>query len=185
MSKEFQIRDGNLIASFDLENEDGDIDFCKLLKVSHGVAEEIGMFVDYVATNKIIKDQSKKIAVLETKLAEKDEQLLYKSWYKQYKNVMEANEGFYNECAKLREQLAKKEKEISEYIKIVDDLHKQLSDKCDFCDKTKDQDKISFAVEQLEKARKLIDELLDNCGDKQYKVWEVFDNQIKQLKEKE
>ena len=47
----------------------------------------------------------------------------------------------------------------------------------------KDQDKISFTVEQLEIARKLIDELLDNCGDKQYKVWEVFDNQIKQLKE--
>ena len=70
MSKEFQIRDGNLIASFDLENEDGDIDFCKLLKVSHGVADEIGMFVDYVATNKIIKDQSKKIADLEAKLAE-------------------------------------------------------------------------------------------------------------------
>lgn len=70
MSKEFQIRDGNLIASFDLENEDGDIDFCKLLKVSHGVADEIGMFVDYVATNKIIKDQSKQIADLETKLAD-------------------------------------------------------------------------------------------------------------------
>ena len=70
MSKEFQIRDGNLIASFDLENEDGDIDFCKLLKVSHGVADEIGMFVDYVATNKIIKDQSKQIADLEAKLAE-------------------------------------------------------------------------------------------------------------------
>ena len=83
----------------------------------------------------------------------------------------------------MKDQLAEKEKEISEYIKIVDDLHKQLSDKCDFCDKTKDQDKISFAIEQLEIARKLIDELLDNCGDKQYKVWEVFDNQIKQLNE--
>lgn len=73
MSKEFQIRDGNLIASFDLENEDGDIDFCKLLKVSHGVADEIGMFVDYVATNKIIKDQSKQITDLEAKLAESEE----------------------------------------------------------------------------------------------------------------
>ena len=83
----------------------------------------------------------------------------------------------------MKDQLAEKEKEISEYIKIVDDLHKQLSDKCDFCDKTKDQDKISFAVEQLEITRKLIDELLDNCGDKQYKVWEVFDSQIKQLNE--
>lgn len=72
MSKEFQIRDGNLIAIFDLENEDGDIDFCKLLKVSHGVADEIGMFVDYVAINKIIKDQSKQIADLEAKLAESE-----------------------------------------------------------------------------------------------------------------
>lgn len=72
MSKEIQIRDGNLIASFDLENEDGDIDFCKLLKVSHGVAKEIGMFVDYIATNKIIKDQSNKITDLEAKLAEKE-----------------------------------------------------------------------------------------------------------------
>ena len=73
MSKEFYIKDGDLIASFDLENEDGDIDFCKLLKVSHGVADEIGMFVDYVATNKIIKDQSKQIADLEAKLAESEE----------------------------------------------------------------------------------------------------------------
>lgn len=73
MSKEIQIRDGNLIASFDLENEDGDIDFCKLLKVSHGIAEEIGMFVDYVATNKIIGDQSKQIAELQKQLEEKEE----------------------------------------------------------------------------------------------------------------
>ena len=75
MSKELQIRDGNLIAIFDLENEDGDIDFCKLLKVSHGVAEEIGMFVDYIATNKIIGDQSKEIADLEAKLAESEKQV--------------------------------------------------------------------------------------------------------------
>lgn len=75
MSKEFQIRNGNLIASFDLENEDGDIDFCKLLKVSHGVADEIGMFVDYVAINKIIKDQSKQISDLETELADAEEHI--------------------------------------------------------------------------------------------------------------
>lgn len=87
MSKELQIRDGNLIASFDLENEDGDIDFCKLLKVSHGVAEEIGMFVDYIATNKIIGDQSKEIADLEAKLAEserKNFELLTKLNLKEY-----------------------------------------------------------------------------------------------------
>ena len=234
MSKEFQIRDGNLIASFDLENEDGDIDFCKLLKVSHGVADEIGMFVDYVATNKIIKDQSKKIADLETKLSEcekskesyrlQNEQhhLQLLQFYSRLgveafgadihekaletlmimKDQLAESENQCRECkhlnkkielniknklmaenCELQKQLAENEKEISEYIKIVDDLHKQLSDKCDFCDKTKDQDKILFAIEQLEIARKLIDELLDNCGDKQYKVWEVFDSQIKQLNE--
>lgn len=59
-----------------------------------------------------------------------------------------------NELAELKQQLAEKDKEISEYVKIVDDLHKQLSDKCDFCDKTKDQDKISFAIAELEKVKK-------------------------------
>ena len=56
----------------------------------------------------------------------------------------------YEEIANLEAKLAEKDKELSEYVKIVDDLHKQLSDKCDFCDKTKDQDKISFAVDILE-----------------------------------
>ena len=131
----------------------------------------------------IMKDQlaekDKQIAELKKRLEEKD---------KTIQGLIEEQKCLERSCSyqmflDIQKQLAEKEKEISEYVKIVDDLHKQLSDKCDFCDKTKDQDKISFAVEQLEIARKLIDELLDNCGDKQYKVWEVFDNQIKQLKE--
>lgn len=176
MSKEFQIRDGNLIASFDLENEDGDIDFCKLLKVSHGVADEIGMFVDYVATNKIIKDQSKKIADLEAKLAEKDaERELDNSFWKQ-------------ECDSLQKTLVEKDKEI-------ENLTEELDDKnfCrDFVDlytenRLKTQllnenwkDKISFAIEQLEK----VDEFIKSgycfdLGDVRIEI----DNQIKQLKE--
>lgn len=107
MSKEFQIRDGNLIASFDLENEDGDIDFCKLLKVSHDVAEEIGMFVDYVATNKIIKDQSKKISDLEAKLAECEK----KAYSRGHSQRDIANEIKLNA---LREDVANKEKRIVE-----------------------------------------------------------------------
>ena len=99
----------------------------------------------------------------------------------------------------MKEQLAEKDKEI-EQLKKFDDLNKTFfdlfrtafkePDKVDDLFNTlktiqekQDQDKISFAVEQLEIARKLIDELLDNCGDKQYKVWEVFDSQIKQLNE--
>lgn len=98
------------------------------------------------------------------------------------------------EVKELKQQLAEKDKEISEYIKIVDDLHKQLSDKCDFCDKTKDQDKISFAVEQLEKVKEEMDlrprGVSKGWKNKEYDtlveedVYEVIDNQIKQLKEK-
>ena len=93
----------------------------------------------------------------------------------------------------LQSQLAENEKEISEYVKIVDDLHKQLSDKCDFCDKTKDQDKISFALEQLEKVKEEMDlrprGVSKGWKNKEYDtlveedVYEVIDNQIKQLKE--
>ena len=91
------------------------------------------------------------------------------------------------ENCELQKQLAEKEKEISEYIKIVDDLHKQLSDKCDFCDKTKDQDKISFAVEQLEKAKSFCISAEDNGWCVTHKNWleivEYIDSQIKQLNE--
>ena len=86
----------------------------------------------------------------------------------------------------MKEQLAEKEKEISEYIKIVDDLHKQLSDKCDFCDKTKDQDKISFAVDILEEladCSNYINSKLDfECGS--YVSEKTIRDKIKYLKGK-
>ena len=103
----------------------------------------------------------------------------------------------------MKDQLAEKEKEISEYIKIVDDLHKQLSDKCDFCDKTKDQDKISFALEQIQELKKFTEKEIKECnkllqeeleddyyiqsvGARQSMCYEFkreIDNQIKQLNE--
>lgn len=153
MSKEFQIRDGNLIASFDLENEDGDIDFCKLLKVSHGVADEIGMFVDYVAINKIIKDQSKQISDLEAKLAEKEKEI---------------------------------ERIKTNYVGGVQNANLATSAFKDLYYK-EHQDKISFAVEQLEKVKVALktfefnyNGVIDCCEDY---VFDIIDNQIKQLKE--
>ena len=111
-------------------------------------------------------DKDRKIADLEAKLAEKEKEnltlfsMLYETLEKQgCENIVSTIEQMTNLT-----------------------LEKQSNWFKGNC--IKDQDKISFAVEQLEKARKLIDELLDNCGHKQYKVWEVFDNQIKQLKEK-
>ena len=129
MSKEFQIRDGNLIASFDLENEDGDIDFCKLLKVSHGVADEIGMFVDYVATNKIIKDQSKQIADLEAKLAEskkKNFELVAKIKLKEHTpafcTLADGDCEALGKIAELQKQLAEKDKAIENWQTIYESV---------------------------------------------------------------
>ena len=129
MSKEFQIRDGNLIASFDLENEDGDIDFCKLLKVSHGVADEIGMFVDYVATNKIIKDQSKQIADLEAKLAEskkKNFELVAKIKLKEHTpafcTLADRDCEALGKIAELQKQLAEKDKAIENWQTIYESV---------------------------------------------------------------
>ena len=190
MSKEFQIRDGNLIASFDLENEDGDIDCCKLLKVSHGVADEIGMFVDYVATNKIIKDQSNQIADLEAKLAVADD--CADRYWKQLGVVEDENE-------ELKQQLTEKEKEIIEYVKINDVLHSGLSERCINCEEEHNQDKISFAVEQLEKVKEWCEDNCDTYDNDAGKVigldnviytadmplYDYIDNQIKQLKEQQ
>ena len=128
-------------------------------------------------------DKDRKIADLEAKLAE-SEKKAYSRGHSQrdIANEIKLNalrEDVANKkkrIVELKQQLAEKEKEISEV------LAKQSITCLNTIEKAY-QDKISFAVEQLEKTRKLIDELLDNCGDKQYKVWEVFDNQIKQLKE--
>lgn len=83
----------------------------------------------------------------------------------------------------LEAKLAEKDKELSEYVKIVDDLHKQLSDKCDFCDKTKGQDKISFAVEQLEKLKVKLHIIHTNGYLKA--IDEEIDDRIKELKGEE
>ena len=189
MSKEFQIRDGNLIASFDLENEDGDIDFCKLLKVSHGVADEIGMFVDYVATNKIIKDQSKQIADLEAKLAESEEKKeSYRLQNEQHHLQLlqfysrlgveafgaDIHEKALETLMIMKDQLAEKEKEI-EYQESMKILAVENQNK--------------KAIEQLEKVKETTECVLDNAlknsslNQSYYdRLLDEIDNQIKQLK---
>ena len=131
--------------------------------------------------NKMIEQQDK-ISDLEAKLAESEK----KAYSRGHSQRDIANEIKLNA---LREDVANKEKRIVELKKQLAEKEKEISEvrakQSITCLNTIEkayQDKISFAVEQLEKTRKLIDELLDNCGDKQYKVWEIFDNQIKQLK---
>ena len=101
-------------------------------------------------------------------------------------------------CDNLQKALAEKEKKLSEYVKIVDDLYKQLSDKCDFCDKTHNQDKISFAIAELEKVKELLNtdfesiiswidpyeygECLNSMTYNHKNTIEIIDNQINELK---
>ena len=138
----------------------------------------------------ILNEQDKHIKDLEAKLAESEKN--YKDarelGIEQFHSLKEIINSSQEEVDKLKQQLDEKEKELSEYVKIVDDLHKQLSDKCDFCDKTKDQDKILFAVEQLEKVKNyMITDEKDMFGANYLMnsvyVLEFIDNQIKQLKE--
>ncbi len=137
----------------------------------------------------LLEQKDQRIAELEAKLAESENQCreckhLNKKIELNIKNKLMA------ENCELQKQLAENEKEISEYVKIVDDLHKQLSDKCDFCDKTKDQDKISFAVSELEKVKETTECVLDNAlknsslNESYYdRLLDEIDNQINELKE--
>ena len=202
MSKEFQIRDGNLIASFDLENEDGDIDFCKLLKVSHGVADEIGMFVDYVATNKIIKDQSKQIADLEAKLAESEEKKeSYRLQNEQHHLQLlqfysrlgveafgaDIHEKALETLMIMKEQLTEKEKEIEE-LKLKLDIRAISLQNFNIERMQANQNKISFAVEQLEQIINLFEPYENEekdtilCANNGISFLEYIDNQIEELK---
>ena len=87
---------------------------------------------------------------------------------------MEANEGFYNECAKLREQLAEKEKEIEKLELMLDKVLTELHTNCysglniiHFKEMmindlggiaiTHNKTKFDYAVEQLERVKELVE----------------------------
>lgn len=129
-------------------------------------------------------DKDRKIADLEAKLAE-SEKKAYSRGHSQrdIANEMKLNalrEDVANKekrIVKLKKQLAEKEKEISEV------LAKQSITCLNTIEKAY-QDKISFAVEQLEKVLVLIHNAV-NIGRPEYDLVGLYDavsNQIKQLK---
>lgn len=81
----------------------------------------------------------------------------------------------------LKKQLAEKEKEIAEYSDINNILNSCLQEKCILCEEEHNQDKISFAVEQLEFAQKYIKQYVNNFDD-MYECLYAIDKQIKSLK---
>lgn len=135
---------------------------------------------------------------------------LDKMWLKLAQDFRDENEKLQDNVADLKAKLAETEKrfqehkqtdsktiqgqsdlieklkqQLAEYVKIVDDLHKQLSDKCDFCDKTHSQDKISFCIEQLEWLKEKINNAKIHKIDmiNTHELYEILDNKIKELKE--
>ena len=147
--------------------------------------EELGSG-ETVCRGRLLPEVLEYVADLEAKLAESEKN--YKDarelGIEQFHSLKEIINSSQEEIDKLKQQLAEKDKEISEYVKIVDDLHKQLSDKCDFCDKTKDQDKILFAIEQLEKVKMYIDDHAYYIDEREFgiEINEYIDNQINGLK---
>ena len=166
----YELNDNDCI----IDNEK-DVAICDICDVSESLETLVNL----------LNQQDKRIKELEQDKTKFMDLLnsMTENWWVSY----EKNKKLRQENEQLKQQLAEKDKKLSEYVKIVDDLHKQLSDKCDFCDKTKDQDKISFAVEQLEKVKNyMITDEKDMFGANYLMnsvyVLEFIDNQIKELK---
>ena len=119
------------------------------------------------------KEFNEVIDNLKQQLAEKDQSI--ENWETMYESVMQTCNNDIKEIKMLNKQLAEKEKEFEW-------LHQKFAKHIE-----KEQDKISFAVEQLEKVKAFI----PKCSgmdmiimvDDTHSLNDIIDNQIKQLKE--
>lgn len=160
---------------------------------------------DWLVVNIFQDEKDKKIADLEAKLTEREEQLkeeieekhsvrrALRACHHQNDEFSDMIKKLVSEKEELKQQLAEKEKLLREKIgslKTTDFIRLCLD--CGFMVDAKDkdnQDKISFALEQLEKVKADINTYnkehcflsteIDTCD----KSVEIIDNQIKQLKE--
>lgn len=134
-------------------------------------------------------------------LEEKDK--VIENWQTMYKSVMQTCSNDAKEIDRLNKLLAEKDKLLREKFgsfKTTDFI--RLCLECGFMVDAKDkdnQDKISFAVEQLEKVKELLLETLYDLYSKPSEIWDKYgdlydvvvegavngtiDNQIKRLKE--
>lgn len=103
---------------------------------------------------------AKELDRLNEQLAEKDKDIKY--FKESYYMIQDEKDHYAGQCLNLQDRIEELEKIISE------SFH--------------NQDKISFAVEQLELAQKYIQQYVNNFDD-MYDCLYAIDNQIKQLKE--
>ena len=147
------------------------------------------------------------IEKLKQQLAEKDKAI--ENWQTMYESVVQTCHNDKEEIERLNKQLETQENTITN---LVEDnrasqewYKKQLEEKekenelmaktlklTKFVEKEVNQDKISFTIQQLEKVKEEIDKrplTVRNCGYGEFEeillddVYDVIDNQIKQLKE--
>lgn len=141
---------------------------------------------------KVIEEKDQKIADLEAKLAESEKTREYfadrvekadreiKENYKNYNKLVEE----YNE---LKQQLAESEEDVDKLKSIIGRLTYYL-DKFNyvgehpFYNTTRDQDKVSFAVERLEKVSQDFSMRVGITDNNIDLLNEVIDNQIEELK---
>ena len=129
--------------------------------------------------NNVINKQTEKINQLKQQLAEKDIQIL------------ELQEQSIRDNQIYNEELAEKKKEIEQW-KSMAEKSSSMRDRFNYCgesiiyDTTREQDKISFAVEQLTLFKNTIVNKMNNPYSINIKnILSDFENQIKQLKEME
>ena len=149
----------------------------------------------FQVSNEFVKGLMDKIADLEEKLTESELkvcELQFKALKKDVKKYKNADKELLNEninlkdnVRELKQQLAEKDEEIKQLNNRIlisqlqapkEQILNILGSQC--IQYNPDQDKISFAVEQLEKVKGYFGEL------SLYEMYDKIDNQIKQLKEK-
>ena len=117
---------------------------------------------------KILNDQQDKISDLEAKLAESEKER--DSNYENYSICWKENTELKQQLEDAEEHIDNLELQLREQYQLVDEKDEQLAEK--------EQDKISFAVEQLVNVKNRIQEDFDYDD---LMCW--LDKQIKQLKE--
>lgn len=130
----------------------------------------------FKSSDTIIRSFTNKISDLEAKLAESENN--YKDarelGIEQFHSLKEIINSSQEEIYKLKQQLAEKDEELKYYETL---LKRQ-------CNECKDQDKISFAVEQLILLKNTIVNKMNNPYSVNIKhILSDFDNQINELKE--
>ena len=143
--------------------------FCRNIELETLYSQKTALLNFYKDTDIVEENQQFK-----EQLAEKDEESA--------RAVIDANFKIVEERDKLKQQLEEKDKEYKSFKKIADGNVNYLKNRILEETMNYNQDKISFAVEQLELAQKYIKQYVNNFDDMNDCLYAI-DNQIKELKE--